>query len=292
MQPIAVLSWTLLAIGLGCAPGRRVSAPGPAEVPIRSRQMADDRPWTTFNLNLTIADSYCYADAERNCRQYGRLYTWKAAGEACRALGEGWRLPSAEEWRRLARRYGGVSDESPDSGRAAFRELSVGGSSAFDAVLGGGRDGQGGGYARLDAHGFYWTATEDGPTTAGYYNFGKGGQALHFQSEGAKDRAFSVRCIATEHSVRFSQGSRPDLSAAVRDGCGRAFAFARSHNLKPGRNVPSTGTGGFAWTLVKAAVAAHGPPAKKKGRSSVRRLAGTSLPCQARHHQQPNEATQ
>jgi len=33
------------------------------------------------------------------------------------------------------------------------------------------------------------------------------------------------------------QVTRPELSAAVRDGCGRAFAFARRHNLKAGRNV-------------------------------------------------------
>lgn len=31
--------------------------------------------------------------------------------------------------------------------------------------------------------------------------------------------------------------ARRELSAAVRDGCGRAFDFARRHNLKAGRNV-------------------------------------------------------
>lgn len=33
------------------------------------------------------------------------------------------------------------------------------------------------------------------------------------------------------------QVSRAELSAAVRDACGRAWAFARSHNLKAGHNV-------------------------------------------------------
>jgi effector-binding domain-containing protein len=41
------------------------------------------------------------------------------------------------------------------------------------------------------------------------------------------------------------QVSRADLSAAVRDGCGRAFAFARSHNLNPGRNVAVYWDGGI-----------------------------------------------
>ena len=41
------------------------------------------------------------------------------------------------------------------------------------------------------------------------------------------------------------QVSRADLSAAVRDGCGRAFAFARSHNLRAGRNVAVYWDGGI-----------------------------------------------
>jgi uncharacterized protein (TIGR02145 family) len=61
-------------------------------------------------------------------------------------------------------------------------------------VLGGGRaqDGQ---YARFEAHGFYWTASESDPASALYYNFGKGSQALYRQTEGEKPRAFSVRCV-------------------------------------------------------------------------------------------------
>jgi uncharacterized protein (TIGR02145 family) len=33
----------------------------------------------TTNLKLNIPDSYCYDNADENCEQYGRLYTWKAA---------------------------------------------------------------------------------------------------------------------------------------------------------------------------------------------------------------------
>jgi len=75
--------------------------------------------------------------------------------------------------------------------------IEVGGSSGFNALLGGGRsdDGQ---YARLEAHGFYWTASEIDGGNAWFYNFGKGGQALHRQSGGEKQRAFSVRCVRDE----------------------------------------------------------------------------------------------
>ena len=59
----------------------------------------------------------------------------------------------------MAAHYGGVRDDSQDNGSAAYNALLIGGSSGFNALLGGGRsdDGQ---YTRLEAHGFYWTASE------------------------------------------------------------------------------------------------------------------------------------
>jgi len=158
-----------------------------------SRRMSDGKEWTTDNLNINASPSYCYNDAEPNCRQYGRLYTWESAQRVCHSVGDGWRLPTDDEWRQMAKRYGGVSDDSADKGRAAFTALLSGGTSGFNAVLGGNRfDGQ---YARLDAHGFYWTASEDDPQTAPYYNFGENGQALHRQPQGEKQMAISVRCV-------------------------------------------------------------------------------------------------
>lgn len=162
---------------------------------ISSKQMADGKRWTSDNLNVRIGHSYCYDDAEPNCAKYGRLYTWQSAQEGCHSLGNEWRLPSAAEWQQLAKQYGGISDDSEDGGKGAYAALSIGGRSGFDARLGGGRnpDGQ---YARLEAHGFYWTASESSPATAWFYNFGKGGLALHRQREGEKPMALSVRCVA------------------------------------------------------------------------------------------------
>jgi uncharacterized protein (TIGR02145 family) len=159
-----------------------------------SKRMADGKEWTTRNLDLHTKPSYCYEDAEPNCRQYGRLYTWESARQACQSLEDGWRLPTDGEWRQMAKHYGGVSEDSDDKGKVAYKALSDAGSSGFGAVLGGGRseDGQ---YARLEAHGFYWTASETDSAGGWFYNFGRGGQALHRQSGGEKQRAFSVRCV-------------------------------------------------------------------------------------------------
>jgi len=166
----------------------------PSAIVYPSKRMADGKQWMTTNLDVNIASSYCYEDTELNCRRYGRLYTWESARRGCESLGGGWRLPSDDEWRRLAKLYGGVSVDSEEKGQAAYQALMAGGSSGFDAVLGGGRTEEGK-YARLEAHGFYWTSSETDPAGGWFYNFASGGQALHRQSGGEKPRAFSVRCV-------------------------------------------------------------------------------------------------
>jgi uncharacterized protein (TIGR02145 family) len=157
-------------------------------------RMADGKEWTTGNLNVDASPSYCYDDAESNCLRYGRLYTWESAQRVCPSLGDGWRLPTDDEWRQMAKRHGGVSDDSDDKGTAAFNALLSGGTSGFNAVLGGNRsiDGQ---YDRLEAHGFYWTASDNDSRSAPFYNFGRNGQALHRQPQGQKQMAVSVRCV-------------------------------------------------------------------------------------------------
>lgn len=124
------------------------------------------------------------------------MYTWEAARKTCGSLGAGWRLPTMEEWRNLAKVYGGRFGDGPDSGKAAFRALLVGDSSGLEMLLGGGGDDRSREYARLEAHGFYWSASEESPTTARYLNFGKGSLTLYDQDGGEKTRAFSVRCVA------------------------------------------------------------------------------------------------
>jgi hypothetical protein len=94
----------------------------------------------------------------------------------------------------MAKHYGGVSEDSGDKGKVAYKALLAGGNSGFSAILGSGRsdDGQ---YARLEAHGFYWTASVSDPASGWFHNFGRGGQALHRQIGGEKRMAFPVRCV-------------------------------------------------------------------------------------------------
>jgi uncharacterized protein (TIGR02145 family) len=186
-----------IAFGIvGCA-GSKPRPPGHDEnvsgMPPSFKRMADGKEWMTSNLNINASPSYCYGDIETNCRRYGRLYTWAAAQQVCPSLGDGWRLPTDDEWRQMAKYYGGVSADSADKGKASFKALRNGGTSGFDAVLGGNRSE--GRYERLEAHGFYWTASDNDPYSAPFYNFGQNGQALHRQPQGEKQMAISVRCV-------------------------------------------------------------------------------------------------
>jgi len=165
------------------------------------KAFSDNNLWMTTNLKLNIPYSYCCDNSEENCERYGRLYSWEAAQKGCSLLGEGWRLPAKDEWQRLAGFYGGVAKDSVETRKRAYQSLLYSGNSQFNAVLGGGRapDGR---YARLEAHGFYWEATEGDSNTAWFANFAKGSQSLYHQSDGEKTRAFSVRCINSIDSLK------------------------------------------------------------------------------------------
>jgi len=158
------------------------------------KKMPDNNWWMTTSLKINIPGSYCYDSLKENCETYGRLYTWDAAKKACMLLGDGWRLPEQEDWRQLAIYYGGVPEDSAGSRKKAYQALLDSGISGFNALLSGGRQ-EDGKYARLNAHGFYWMATETDSNNAWFGNFGKGSQSLYRQKDGEKLNAFAVRCI-------------------------------------------------------------------------------------------------
>jgi uncharacterized protein (TIGR02145 family) len=78
--------------------------------------------------------------------------------------------------------------------KRAYHSLLYTGNSQLNAVLGSHRDPDGQ-YARVDAHGSYWTATESDANTAWFSNLAKGSQSLCHQNESEKTKAFSVRCV-------------------------------------------------------------------------------------------------
>lgn len=164
------------------------------------KKMMDNNLWMTTNLKVNVPNSYCYENIKENCEQYGRLYTWESAQEGCSSLGDGWRLPTNDEWQQLTKDYG-LSEDSIDYRKVAYKALLYGGSAQFNALMGGGRNADGT-YARLNAHAFYWTATENNSSTAWLYNFGKGGQFINRHNDSEKTEAVSVRCVKNPNVLR------------------------------------------------------------------------------------------
>jgi len=171
------------------------------------KKMKDGRKWMTQNLNYETSDSYCYDDDERNCREYGRLYTWYAAQNICPS---GWRLPSGHEWKSLFIAYGGcktgIINNTKEIGnsRISYDALISGGSSGFEALLGGTRwEGDGLVYFNLNGFGFYWGSTEYDSERAFHYNLWSGGddsyrglyRSVNEGSINSKEKAYSCRCL-------------------------------------------------------------------------------------------------
>src|SRR4030042_1431205 len=114
--------------------------------------------WMAENLKITNAPDgsvlqgvYAYDNNENYVTEYGRLYTWQAAQNACPA---GWHLPSLNEWDAL------IATVGTDPGT----KLKVGGSSGFNAKMGGRKSG--GTFGYMGQLGLYWTSTTDNPDHA------------------------------------------------------------------------------------------------------------------------------
>jgi len=146
--------------------------------------------WMIDNLNFEMPNSWCFENDQKNCQQYGRLYTWEAAQNACPA---GWHLPAEVEWQRLTHQFieGGMSLDSEKE--EAYKILTLEGSSDFDALLGGSR-GTGGSFLGLGAGGSYWSATaRDGDFAYVFYFYG-GDESLNRYDYG-QGVGLSVRCL-------------------------------------------------------------------------------------------------
>lgn len=60
--------------------------------------------WMAENIAFETEQSWCYQQDSTHCALLGRLYDWHAAKVACP---DGWRLPTASQWKELERDVGG-----------------------------------------------------------------------------------------------------------------------------------------------------------------------------------------
>ena len=154
--------------------------------------------WMAQNLNYkTTSGSWCYENSLYYCKEYeyGRLYDWDAAINACPT---GYHLPSREEWKSLVTMVGG-------KGLAGKRLKSKRGWGSgngtddydFYALPGGGRRYSDSAFGAIGNLGLWWTAT-----TKKYNNNSAYYRGISYDYDGVyeyndnKRNAYSVRCVA------------------------------------------------------------------------------------------------
>jgi len=110
--------------------------------------------WMAENLALLVKESWFYDENALNGANFGRLYTWQAAMDACP---DGWRLPATHDWEQLISHLGGEAH--------AYHAMLPGGKSGFNCAFGGYRT-INGDFMSLDRAADFWSSTEAGESNA------------------------------------------------------------------------------------------------------------------------------
>jgi uncharacterized protein (TIGR02145 family) len=99
----------------------------------------------------SVIEKYCYDDEDANCETYGGLYQWPEMmqyGKSTQGIcPDGWHLPTKQEWEALEIALGMPVDQATASsglqGTVEGNMLKAGGSSGFEALMGGNRSSSG-----------------------------------------------------------------------------------------------------------------------------------------------------
>jgi len=183
--------------------------------------------WFATDLNFdTGKGSWDNKDSKN---QLGRLYQWETAQEACPI---GWKLPTDQEWQKLAMTFGGYFDsgDSKQNNRRgdpnkAYKTLYVGGIASFKGRLGGWRDANGK-YHNQGKSGHYWSRSSSDETTSWFFSF-SGLDSILVRDQGPKDNARSVRCLRQNTTEKIMLEQILEVSKnAVHDSC---FTKDRKH---------------------------------------------------------------
>jgi uncharacterized protein (TIGR02145 family) len=137
--------------------------------------------WMAKNLDIETEGSHLYEDNLELGRKYGRLYTWDAAKNSCPA---GWKLPSETDWNELIVILGGENN--------AGKELKNGGTSGFNALLGG--LSSPGNYRLMGFYGTFWSSSDYDKEHAWYFYITSNSPNIT-STYFSKLYGFSVRCI-------------------------------------------------------------------------------------------------
>jgi uncharacterized protein (TIGR02145 family) len=166
--------------------------------------VTDEAAWGALDT-----PGYCWYnnDEVANKTDYGALYNWPAAVNACPA---GWHLPTDEEYKILERnlgmnntdanatgwRYSGlVGGSLKEAGTMHWMMPAMGATntSGFTALPGGDRDTDLG-FLNLGDYSYFWSASPDGTPRAWYRRLNNDNAGVH-RSSSRQSVGYSVRCL-------------------------------------------------------------------------------------------------
>jgi uncharacterized protein (TIGR02145 family) len=167
-----------------------------------------DQTWMAENLNWVptgvTGGNWCHGDNTKNCDEYGRLYSFSVAVDACPA---GWVLPRHLDWQRLKENVGttpGTKLKADKTSKPGWDGIDTYGFSA----LPGGVVSSGTNHVDLGDYGYWWSSTANGnnayryamsPGTGTNSTFGQySGSTVHENSGASQSNGNSVRCIKDE----------------------------------------------------------------------------------------------
>jgi uncharacterized protein (TIGR02145 family) len=141
----------------------------------------NNKVWMAENLSVEVKGSRIYNEDEEFAQNYGRLYTWEVAKNACPS---GWHLPTIDEWSDLIE-YAGGED-------LAGKALKAGGNLGFNASFGGFVSTTN--YMLMENYGCYWSSSNYDDNHA-WYVFITPKNNIVTKTFFTKSYGVSVRCV-------------------------------------------------------------------------------------------------
>jgi uncharacterized protein (TIGR02145 family) len=142
-----------------------------------------------------------YNNDPANGKKYGKLYNWYAVNDPRGLAPAGWRIPSNQDWKRLANFLGGESKNipvesmiSPEETKWLYPAHAVDSSIRFKAEHAGFRGMGDHSFNDLGDNGYVWSSSDDSKGKAWNVKFNFPESLIHLTTFNKQDGA-SVRCI-------------------------------------------------------------------------------------------------
>lgn len=161
--------------------------------------MAENLIVTHYLNGDTTEAYYIYNNDESNVATYGRLYNWYAVNDSRNIAPAGWHVPSDSEWQVLIDYLGGdgvAGGKMKEAGTTHWSSPNTGATdeSGFTALPGGFRQSGTGHFHGIGTHGYFWSSTGNGGSTAWTRHLYHDNAGV-YRVYNYKDYGMSVRCV-------------------------------------------------------------------------------------------------